>query len=1084
MAPSGLSTATPPANRVEFETLLSDISARLIVVGPDQVEQAVLSALEAVRLFFQADRCALCAVADDLETIRFSHLVYTDGVSNLFGDLNLALLFPWTRQRVAVERAPLVLARLADLPPEAAVDRATFEARGTRAILCLPIQTGLTRLDLFLVSVVREEREWPEEYVPRLRLLGEMLVNTLERTRASEHARDRAIRLAAAVDAAELGFVERLPETGQLYLDSRARDLLGVDAEDSDQTWERWLARIDTKSRPEVTERRRRMLAGEIEHDTTEYRYHHPRRGPIWLRHSWRRVEGDGGQGARVIGALEDVTERKAYEETLRTSEEVNRATFEQAAVGIAHVGADGRWLRVNDRLCAIVGYTREELLGGMTFQDITHPEDLEKDLDFVHQVLGGRLATYTMEKRHFRKGGALIWINLTVSLVRDGAGQPKHFIAVVEDITDRKRAEAALSKTLADVADRAEFATLLSDISARLIAVEPAGVDEAVESALEAVRLYFGVDRCGVLAVSDDKESWRVAHAVYGEGVPRVSGDIDLARLYPWVTQRVISHREPAIVSSLAAMPPEAAVDRASCEAMGIRSFVNMPIKVGSTRLHLIVLNALREEREWPEQYVPRLRLLGEMLVNALERAKASERAREQADRVSAAVDATQLGLGEWTAEEKRPHLDARLCDLLGIGAEELAEARARVDEETRRTMAENHRRLLAGEIERATLEYRYDHPRRGPIWLRQSSRRVEGEGGRGARIIEAVEDVTERRQALEDVLRLRERLEHENVYLRQEAGRRLGLERIQGRGPAIRRTLALAEHVAATDSTVLLLGETGSGKERFASYIHELSRRHDRPMISVNCSGIPASLIESELFGREKGAYTGALARQAGRFELAHGSTLFLDEIGDLPLEVQVKLLRVLENRTIERLGNPRPISIDVRIVAATHRDLVAAVRDGRFREDLYYRLNVFPITVPPLRERREDIPLLIQGLVDQLAATMGRRVRKVDSASVEALIAYPWPGNVRELRNVVERAMILSSAPVLQIDPPETRVGEAASRTNLTAVERTHILQVLQDTGWRIRGAHGAAARLGLKPTTLESRLKKLGLTRPGT
>jgi transcriptional regulator with GAF, ATPase, and Fis domain len=252
---------------------------------------------------------------------------------------------------------------------------------------------------------------------------------------------------------------------------------------------------------------------------------------------------------------------------------------------------------------------------------------------------------------------------------------------------------------------------------------------------------------------------------------------------------------------------------------------------------------------------------------------------------------------------------------------------------------------------------------------------------------------------------------------------------------------------------------------------------------MISVNCSGIPSSLIESELFGREKGAYTGALAKQVGRFELAHGSTLFLDEIGDLPLEVQVKLLRVLENRTIERLGNPRPISIDVRIVAATHRDLAGAVRDGRFREDLYYRLNVFPITVPPLRERREDIPLLIQGLVDQLAATMGRHVQKVDPASLEGLVAYSWPGNVRELRNVVERAMIMSRGPELRLETPET-TAEATSRTDLTVVERTHILQVLEQTGWRVRGARGAAARLGLKPTTLESRLKKLGLTRPGT
>jgi transcriptional regulator with GAF, ATPase, and Fis domain len=251
---------------------------------------------------------------------------------------------------------------------------------------------------------------------------------------------------------------------------------------------------------------------------------------------------------------------------------------------------------------------------------------------------------------------------------------------------------------------------------------------------------------------------------------------------------------------------------------------------------------------------------------------------------------------------------------------------------------------------------------------------------------------------------------------------------------------------------------------------------------MVRVNCSAIPSTLIESELFGREKGAYTGALSKQAGRFELASGSTLFLDEIGELPIDVQVKLLRVLEGHTIERLGNPKPISVDVRIIAATHRNLMSAVREGHFREDLYYRLNVFPITVPPLRERSEDIPLLIQSFVDQLSGTMGKRIDEVDPETMEDLVTYPWPGNVRELRNLVERAMIMANGPTLRIPPPETEGNEVG--TGLSEAERSHILQVLHDTGWRIRGPHGAAARLGLKPTTLESRIKKLGLSRPGS
>jgi formate hydrogenlyase transcriptional activator len=650
-----------------------------------------------------------------------------------------------------------------------------------------------------------------------------------------------------------------------------------------------------------------------------------------------------------------------------------------------------------------------------------------------------------------------------------------------------RLTVEPSGPSSVAPPTDRVEFETLLSDISARLITVGTDRVEKEILLALEAVRLFFRADRCALCAVTDDLKMVRFSHIVHTEDASNRFGDLDLALLFPWTRQRVAVERTPLVLGRLADLPPQAAVDRASYEARGTRAILCVPVQTGPTRLDLFLVSVIREEREWPEEYVPRLLLLGEMLVNTLERTRASERAREQATRVSAAVDAAELGFVEWTPSTERLYLDSRASELLGVDAEDSGKTRelwlARIDEETRPEVTEKRRRLLAGEIARDTTEYRYSHPRRGPIWLRHSWRRVEGEERQSVRVIGALEDVTERRQALEDVQRLREKLERENVYLRQEASRRLGPERILGRGPAILRTLALAEQVAATDSTALLLGETGSGKERFASYIHELSRRHDRPMISVNCSGIPASLIESELFGREKGAYTGALAKQVGRFELAHGSTLFLDEIGDLPLEVQVKLLRVLENRTIERLGNPKPISIDVRIVAATHRDLVGAVRDGRFREDLYYRLNVFPITVPPLRERREDIPLLIQGLVDQLAVTMGKRVQNVDPASLEALVAYPWPGNVRELRNVVERAMIMTRGPVLQIAPPETGAGEVPSRVDLTAVERRHILQVLHDTGWRIRGMHGAAARLGLKPTTLESRMKKLGLARPG-
>jgi formate hydrogenlyase transcriptional activator len=335
---------------------------------------------------------------------------------------------------------------------------------------------------------------------------------------------------------------------------------------------------------------------------------------------------------------------------------------------------------------------------------------------------------------------------------------------------------------------------------------------------------------------------------------------------------------------------------------------------------------------------------------------------------------------------------------------------------------------------------------------------------------------------QASREVERLRDQLQAENVYLRAEARERLGTGPIVGQSMAVRRVLEQVQQVAATGSTVLLLGETGTGKELFATQIHELSARRTRAMVRVNCAAIPATLLESELFGREKGAFTGALTRQVGRFELADHSTIFLDEIGDLPLDVQVKLLRVLEERQVERLGSPKSIRIDTRIIAATHRNLEKRIIDGAFREDLFYRLNVFPINVPPLRERVEDIPLLVWRFVEEFSKSFGKRIDAIPRENLDALQKYSWPGNIRELRNVVERAMIVATSPRLTVTLPAPTASAAKRSERLEDVEKDHIRSVLEATGWRIRGAGGAADRLGLPPTTLETRLAKLGLTRP--
>jgi PAS domain S-box-containing protein len=390
------------------------------------------------------------------------------------------------------------------------------------------------------------------------------------------------------------------------------------------------------------------------------------------------------------------------------------------------------------------------------------------------------------------------------------------------------------------------------------------------------------------------------------------------------------------------------------------------------------------------------------------------------------------------------------------------------------------------------STIEHPVLAPNGELRWQQWTDRGIFDADGRILEYQAVGRDITDRKWAEQDaaeahaeVKRLTERLEADNVYLRYEVKQKYNYDAIIGRSPAIRRLLGDVEQVANTGSTVLVIGETGTGKELVARAIHHRSPRHERPMVTVNCAALPSSLIESEIFGREEGAYTGALSRQIGRFELADGSTLFLDEVGELPLETQAKLLRVLQTGEFERLGSTETRKVDVRIVAATNRDLERRVRDGAFREDLFYRLHVFPIRMPPLRERLEDIPLLVRSFVQEFGRSMKKSIESIPRSTLDALQQYHWPGNIRELRNVIERAMILSKGDVLHAEVPRQVTSSSASPSpaqTLDDVQRQHILAVLERTGWRISGPRGAAALLGVKPTTLEYRISKLGITRP--
>ncbi|MBI5764803.1 MAG: sigma 54-interacting transcriptional regulator [Planctomycetes bacterium] len=367
-------------------------------------------------------------------------------------------------------------------------------------------------------------------------------------------------------------------------------------------------------------------------------------------------------------------------------------------------------------------------------------------------------------------------------------------------------------------------------------------------------------------------------------------------------------------------------------------------------------------------------------------------------------------------------------------------------------------------------------------PIWIQWWSK--PDPGGQYTRTMFV--DITERVLLEQEQARLRA----QNIYLQEEIKSVHNFDEIVGRSAALNSVLEHVRRVAPTDSTVLITGETGTGKELIARAIHSASGRRDKPLIKVNCAALPTGLVESELFGHEKGAFSGAIAKRIGRFELANGGTIFLDEIGEVPPDVQVKLLRVLQEREFERVGGNAPIQTDVRVIAATNRDLLAVSKDGKFRADLYYRLNVFPVHLPPLRERADDIPLLVQFLLRKFTARIGKRIERVSDETMRRFVAYPWPGNIRELENIVERAVILANSDVLDIAPSTLTTSATFSSPtsthappmSLETVEREHIVAALRNSNWVIDGPSGAAKTLNIHPNTLRSRLKKLGINRP--
>jgi formate hydrogenlyase transcriptional activator len=682
-------------------------------------------------------------------------------------------------------------------------------------------------------------------------------------------------------------------------------------------------------------------------------------------------------------------------------------------------------------------------------------------------------------------------------------------------------------------------FEKLLSDLSAHfVVSMAPKEVEYSIDQALEKIRDFFQVDRVGLIKVLPEMKTWRILHAVWAAGIPPISIGLELPEsVNPWAYNLLVRKEEVLAYAGEEEVPEASEADRETWRNWGIRSNMVIPILNGATVGYLIAMNSVRRRRVWPKPLIPRLRLLGEVLVNALERSRGQtdredllrferliadlsarfvniplqqidreitlwlERITEffQVERTTIGIfseDGTKLkqayqfrsagieSAPEVLSREQAPWYLDQLVQGKTIVLETEKDLPPEALKEKELFRARNMKSLLSLPLlgpyktlgSCALVSTRSERP--WPAALVQRFQLITTVFANALTHQKMERDLRER---LAEIERLKRELELENFVLREEVSDLSGQAEIVGQSQAIKSVLAMIKQVAGTESTVLIQGETGTGKELLARAIHRMSSRRDRSLVTVNCAALPPFLIESELFGREKGAYTGALTRMVGRFELAHQSTLFLDEISEIPLELQGKLLRVLESGTFERLGSTKTLQVDIRILAATNRDLEQAVREGKFRNDLFYRLNVFPIRVPPLRERLEDIPLLIWAFVEEYQKKIGKRIDRIHAKAMEELKAYSWPGNIRELRNVVERAMISCSGSTLIFPGLSGPVTEIPPKKDLEEIERSHILSVLKETNWRLMGKGGAAEILGMKRTTLQSKMKRLGLFR---
>jgi PAS domain S-box-containing protein len=801
----------------------------------------------------------------------------------------------------------------------------------------------------------------------------------------------------------------------------------------------------------------RQLLNGEIQQYRMEKRYIRPDGSIRWVDVSIAAMNPEGDKPIWNMAIVQDITARKQAEEALRESELRFRAVYERSPVGIALVDPrSGRFLQANPKFCEITGRSEEDLLR-IDVGGLTHPDDVGQTSEYLRQLAEEEVTSYEMDKRYLRPDGSLRWVRvLAVSMWGKGETHRWH-MGLVQDITEHKQAEEALTKS-----------------------------EEKFSKAFRQGPLALTITR-----LKDNR------YIEVNDSFERATG---------WRREEVLG-RTPLEIG-LWVNPTERMALGARLLRDGYLRNVETSFRMRDGSLRAVSITAERIEVNGEPCVIGVAADVTErkLAEQALRESEARERAKSK--ELETVLDAVPVAV--FLARDA----DCKYITTNRTGYEQLRLPGGANISKSALPPGQLGFRILRDGIEVPTEELPMQQAAatakpiyKVPFLLRfeDGSEQQElfnavpllGEDGRPTGVVGASIDVTESKRAEEalrqtvarlqlvtEELRLaKEKLSEEKLYLEQSIDTELGFGEIVGRSSALKEVMEKVAKVAPSDATVLLLGETGTGKELVARAIHRMSKRKDNGFIKLNCAAIPSGLLESELFGHEKGAFTGAVAKKLGRLELADEGTLFLDEIGDIPLDLQPKLLRVLQDQEFERLGGTQTLKVNFRLVAATNRDLLRSVNQREFRSDLYYRLNVFPIRTPPLRERRDDIPLLIEHFVRKYAGRMNKSILSIPAKTMETLVQWAWPGNIRELENFVERSVILTPGLVLQVPlgelhpEPDKKEGET-----LREKERERILRALRECNGQLGGPNGAAARLGLKRTTLQSKLTQFGIS-PG-